>query len=86
MIQTEELQSAADVSNGKDILEVVKSLGLEDALSGIASGIVQFTFRMLLAILVFYIGKFIIKKIYGLVYSIMVNRKVDYNDSRYNRY
>ena len=77
MIQTEELQSAADVSNGKDILEVVKSLGLEDALSGIASGIVQFTFRMLLAILVFYIGKFIIKKIYGLVYSIMVNRKVD---------
>ena len=25
MIQTEELQSAADVSNGKDILEVVKA-------------------------------------------------------------
>lgn len=52
-------------------------MSLDDAISTIANGIVQFSFKLVIAVLVFYIGKFIIRKIYGLIHSIMVNRKVD---------
>lgn len=62
---------------GKSAFDALKGLGFDDAISTIANGIVQFTFKLLIAILVFYVGKFIIKKIYALVYSILVNRKVD---------
>lgn len=78
MIQTDNITPIPEnIESGKGFLEGLKSLGFEDALSSIANGIVHFTFKLLIAILVFYIGKFIIKKIYTLVYQIMVNRKVD---------
>ncbi len=80
MIQTEDLPVVPlpdKIDSGKTAIETLKGLGFDDAISSIANGIVQFTFKLLIAILVFYVGKYIIKKIYGLVYSIMVNRKVD---------
>lgn len=80
MIRTEDLPVVPlpdKIDSGKSAFEALKGLGFDDAISSIANGIVEFTFKLLIAILVFYVGKFIIKKIYGLVYSIMVNRKVD---------
>lgn len=80
MIQTEDLPVVPlpdKIDSGKSAFEALKGLGFDDAIRSIANGIVEFTFKLLIAILVFYVGKFIIKKIYGLVYSIMVNRKVD---------
>ena len=80
MIQTEDLPVVPlpdKVDSGKSAFETLKGLGFDDAISSIANGMVQFAFKLFIAILVFYVGKFIIKKIYGLVYSIMVNRKVD---------
>lgn len=65
------------VENGKSALSALEGLSFQDAISSIASGIVHFSFKLLIAILVFYVGKFIIKKIYDIVYSLMVNRKVD---------
>lgn len=56
---------------------MLKGLSIDDALSNIANGIVQFSFRLMIAILIFYVGKFIIRKIYNLVYGIMINRHVD---------
>lgn len=80
MIQTQEIPvvPAADkIESGKGLFDALKGLSFDDALSSIANGIVQFSFKLLIAIFVFYIGKFIIKKIYGLVRSIMVSRNVD---------
>lgn len=80
MIQTEDLPVVPlpdNIDSGKSAFEALKGLGFDDAISNIANGLVQFAFKLFIAILVFYVGKFIIKKIYGLVYSIMVNRKVD---------
>lgn len=80
MIQTDDLVNmplGENIENSKGFFEALKGLGFEDAISNIANGIVQFSFRLLIAIFVFYLGKFIIKKIYGLVYQIMVNRHVD---------
>ena len=62
---------------GKSAFEALKGLGFDDAISSIANGIVQFSFRLLIAILVFYIGKFIIRKIYNLVHGVMIGRKID---------
>lgn len=78
MTQTEEIIQLPDkVDSGKSAFEALKGLGFEDAISSIANGIVQFSFKLLIAILVFYIGKFIIKKIYDVVFKVMVNNKVE---------
>lgn len=80
MFQTDDaaaFPASGQMGEGRSVFETLKGLGFEDAMTGIANGLVQFTFRLLIAVLVFYVGKFIIKKLYNLVYKIMVNRKVD---------
>lgn len=75
MIQTEMLPDKA--ATGKRIFDSIKGLGFDDAISSIANGIVQFSFKLLIAILVFYVGKFIIKKLYGFVHKIMTRNSID---------
>ena len=80
MIQTEmlpvtELPDKAET--GKGIFESLKGLGFDDAISTIANAIVQFSFKLLIAILVFYVGKFIIKKLYNFVLGVMLRNKLD---------
>lgn len=80
MLQTDVITPGGDsmeVETGKSALEAIKGMGFEDAISNIASGIVKFTFNLLIAFLVFYLGKYLIKKIYDLVLKIMVGKKVD---------
>lgn len=80
MFQTEDLPIVDlpdKADSGKSAFEALKGLGFDDAISSIANGIVQFSFRLLIAILVFYIGKFIIRKIYNLVQGILISRKID---------
>lgn len=80
MFQTQDIPVVPlpdNVGSGKGMFETLKGLSIDDAISNIANGIVNFSFKLLIAILVLYIGKFIIKKLYDLVYSIMVNRRVD---------
>lgn len=80
MIQTQDLPVVPipdKVESGKSAFEALKGLGFDDAITGIANGIVHFSFRLLVSILVFYIGKFIIRKIYTLVQGILINRKID---------
>lgn len=80
MIQTELLpvtELPDKAATGKGIFESLKGLGFDDAISTIANGIVQFSFKLLIAILVFYVGKFIIKKLYGFVHKIMTRNNVE---------
>ncbi|MDE6336812.1 MAG: mechanosensitive ion channel [Muribaculaceae bacterium] len=80
MIQTQDLPVVPlpdKVEDGKSAFEALKGLGFDDAITSIANGIVHFSFRLLICILVFYIGKFIIRKIYTLVQGILINRKID---------
>ncbi|MDE6309085.1 MAG: mechanosensitive ion channel, partial [Muribaculaceae bacterium] len=70
---------AADSVSAKvssDINEL-KSLSVDDLIHRIANGAVDLCIKIALAILVFYVGKFIIKRIYGLVQSIMERRNTD---------
>lgn len=80
MIQTQDLPIVPlpdNITTPKGFFESLRGLSIDDALSNIANGIVQFSFRLMLALVVFYIGKFIIKKLYNLVYTVMVNRRMD---------
>lgn len=63
--------------SGKSAFDALKGLSFDDAITKIANGTVDFAFKLLIAILVFYVGKFIIKKIYGVVQSILYRRNVD---------
>ncbi|MBD5355936.1 MAG: mechanosensitive ion channel [Bacteroides sp.] len=66
-----------NVEGGKTMFDSLKGLGFDDAISTIANGIVQFSFKLLIAILVFYIGKFIIKKLYNFVLGVMLKNKLE---------
>lgn len=65
------------VDTGKHAWDAIKGLSFDDAISVIANGIVQFSFKLLVAALVFYLGKFLIKKLYEVVRRLLVLNDVD---------
>lgn len=64
----------SDVS--KDIAEL-KSLSFGDLLDRLANDLVTFAINLTIAILVFYVGRFVIRKIYKLVATVFVRRRID---------
>ena len=80
MIQTQDIPIVPlpdKVDTGKNAFEALKGLSFDDAITSIANGIVQFSFKLLIAAFVFYLGKFIIRKIYEVVMRIMKANDVD---------
>jgi len=63
--------------SGKAAFEALKGLSFDDAITKIANSLVDFSFKLLIAILVFYVGRFVIRKIYNLIGTVMINRHVD---------
>ena len=59
------------------VIEMFKNISFEDAMSKLASMVVSFCFKLLIAIAVFYIGRFIIKKICQLLTNIFDKKHVD---------
>lgn len=74
---TDVIDLPADIEKGEKALEALKGLSFDDAISKIANSIIDFSFRLLIAILIFYIGKLLIRKIYKTVFRMMVNRRID---------
>lgn len=64
-------------TNIKDGISQLKDFSFEDFIHEFATRIVHFAFDLVIAILVFYIGKFIIKRLYRFVASILIKRNVD---------
>lgn len=65
------------VDKGKTAFDALKGLSFDDAITTIANGIVQFSFKLLIAALVFYLGKFLIRKLYDVVRRILTANEVD---------
>lgn len=61
----------------ESMLATFKGLSFDDAIEKLANMLVSFGFKLMIAILVFYLGKFIISKIYRTTQSIMIRRNVD---------
>lgn len=55
----------------------IKGMGFDEAVATISNSIISFAFRLVLAIALFYIGRFLIKKIYKWVYNMMTHKHVD---------
>lgn len=55
----------------------IKALSIEDLTNKLIHTVVDFTIHLGIAILVFYVGKFLIRRIYNFVASILVRRNVD---------
>ena len=80
MIQTEGnngLVEVPEVPDTSSFLESLKGMGFEDVVTTVTSALVRFGLRLVVAIFVFYIGKFLIGRIYKTVYNIMTHRDVD---------
>nr|MBD5376968.1 mechanosensitive ion channel [Bacteroides sp.] len=57
--------------------EMLKNLSLDDLINKLAYDLGQFAIHLAAAILVFYLGRFIIGKLYKLIQNIMISRDVD---------
>lgn len=67
----------SQVSTAEGMFHSLKGLSFDDAIAKIANSLVDFSFRLIIAILVLYVGKFIIKRIYSTVRNILINRDID---------
>ena len=63
-----------DISEG---IEQLKNFSFNDFISDLSQRLVNFAIDVAIAIVVFYIGKFIIRRIYRIVTSVLVRRHVD---------
>lgn len=57
--------------------EILKQLPVDELIQKLINGAVSLAINILVAIVVFYIGKYLISRLQGLVMSIMIRRKVD---------
>ena len=67
-IQAEKLQEASDM---------LKSLSLDELLKQVVDSMVKFAINLAIAIIVFYIGKFIISRIHNVIALILLRRNAD---------
>lgn len=82
---TQAAETTAEVAQNAPVRQVSLREGIEqlrefsfnDFLTDISQRLVNFAINVAIAILVFYVGKFIIKRIYRIVATILVKRKVD---------
>ncbi|MCM1504332.1 MAG: mechanosensitive ion channel [Muribaculum sp.] len=70
-------EATDSISAGSMSLKGLESMSVDDLLSRIVSGLVDFAIHLALAVLVFYVGKFIINKIYKLTATIFIRRELD---------
>lgn len=67
-------ENTETLAQGWDLL---KGLSFNDAISKIANSFVDFAFKLLIAVVVFYVGRFIIRKLNHFLHSVFVRKNVD---------
>ncbi len=76
LLQTEETATAA-ATTAHEGIAALKNLPLEDLLNRFIDGASKLAINIVIALIVFYVGKFIINKLYKLVSNIMTRRNID---------
>lgn len=78
LLQTDNVLIPDDkVAPSDGFFDSLKGLSFDDAIAKIANSLVDFSFRLLIAILVLYVGKLIIKRIYKGVRNVLISRDID---------
>lgn len=57
--------------------DMLKGLSLEDALSKITNSFVDFAFKLIIAVIVFYVGRFIIRKLHSFLHNVFIKKHVE---------
>lgn len=65
------------VPTGKQEIEMLKQMPFDEFVDKLVGDIVHFVISLAIAVVVFYIGRWIIRKIYDFTYHVMERRKVD---------
>ncbi|MDE6269047.1 MAG: mechanosensitive ion channel family protein [Muribaculaceae bacterium] len=65
------------VSSAASAARAFQDLSLNDLLSQAAHGIVKLAINVVIALIVFYVGRFIIRRIYAMTNSVLLRRNVD---------
>ncbi len=65
------------VTKNSEVVSSLKAMTLDDLMTKIINGAINFGLRLLIAIAVFYIGRFLIHKIYKIVLTIMRRRQIE---------
>lgn len=73
-LPTDSVKGHADA---KEQWAALKSMPIDDLADKLIKDIVNFTIHLAIAIVVFYVGRFVIKKIYSGVKKVMMHRQVD---------
>lgn len=73
-VDSEPADSVAGISSE---LAILKSMSVQDALSLIAKEMVEFAFHLAIAIGVFYLGRFIINRLYNFTVGVLRRRQID---------
>lgn len=76
-IQTEVPEVPANIPDPKEALTQLKSLSFDELLNKFITGAVGLVVDIIVAVIVFYIGKFIINKIIRFVSLILLRRRID---------
>lgn len=66
-----------DLPNVKEDLAMLKDLSFNDLMQRLAESLVNFAINVAIAILVFYVGRFVIRKIFKIVSAIFIRRRID---------
>lgn len=66
-----------EIEKSEKALAEFKGLSFDDAISKIANDLVSFSIKLAIAILVFYVGRFIIRRLYKVIKNLLTHKKVD---------
>lgn len=66
-----------EIQDSGKFWDAFKGMSLDQFLATITNSLISFAFKLCIAIFVFYLGRFLIKRIYRWVYNIMSRRRVD---------
>lgn len=65
-----------EVSN-QSFWKGLEGLSFDELIQKMVNGLISFGLKVVLAILVFYVGRYIIRKLYKVVYNVMTHRHID---------
>lgn len=65
------------VPDVKEELSMLKSMPVDELLNAVVAGLVKLAINLAIAIVVFYVGRFIINKLYRLLTGIFIRRRID---------
>jgi small conductance mechanosensitive channel len=79
MIQTGDtpVVEMPEVPDASSFWDSIKGMGFDEFVSTVTNSLISFGLRLMLAILVFYVGRFLISRIFKTVFGVMTRRKVD---------